>query len=137
MAASSKKPRARTKAPSQSTPGPVGPGNPPQHSRFVPGVSGNPKGRPRKERNLLKLINAELDAEIAVSENGASHRLSKREVLAKRLVNNALQGDIRDVTALIRLIGSASADQTAGVEAVDPAMVAAYLQRAMAKGGSQ
>ena len=103
----------------------------------MPGVSGNPKGRPRKERNLLKLINAELDAEIAVSENGASHRLSKREVLAKRLVNNALQGDIRDVTALIRLIGSASADQTAGVEAVDPAMVAAYLQRAMAKGGSQ
>lgn len=136
MATSPKKPRAR-KGASEATPGPVGPGNPPQHTRFVPGVSGNPKGRPRKERSLLRLIEAELDAEIQISENGASHRLSKREVLAKRLVNNALRGDARDVTALIRLIGSGSADQTGGMDAVDPATVLGYLQRAMARGGSQ
>lgn len=136
MAASPKKPRAR-KGASQATPGPVGPGNPPVHSRFAPGVSGNPKGRPRKERNLLKLIEAELDAEIQISENSASHRLSKREVLAKRLVNKALQGDARDVSTLIRLIGSASDHQSGGMEAVDPATVMAYLQRAMVKGGDQ
>lgn len=137
MANPPKKPRTRKKAEAQTAPRPVGPGNLPVHSRFAPGVSGNPKGRPRKERSLMKLIEAELDAEIQISENGASQRLSKREVLAKRLVNNALQGDVRDVTALIRLIGSSSDSQASGTEAVDPATVHAYLQRAMAKGGSR
>lgn len=125
------------KGASRSTPDPVGPGHPPVHSRFMPGVSGNPKGRPRKERSLLKLINAELDAEIRITENGASQRLSKREVLAKKLVNNALQGDIRHVTALIRLIGDGAESEAGGTETVDPATVIAYLQRALAQGGGQ
>ena len=137
MANPPKKPRGQKNTTSPATPAPIGPGNPPVHTRFAPGVSGNPKGRPRKERSLMKLIEAELDAEIRISENGASQRLSKREVLAKRLVNNALQGDVRDVTALIRLIGSGSDSQTSGMEAVDPATVLAYLKRATAQGGGQ
>lgn len=137
MADTPKKPRTRNKGAASKTSGPIGPGNPPLHSRFAPGVSGNPKGRPRKERNLFKFIEAELDAEILVNENGTSHRLSKREVLAKSLVNNALQGDVKYVTALIRLIGSSGDSQTGGTETVDPATVRAYLRRAAAKRGKQ
>ena len=137
MATPPKKPRAKATSASSEKPGPVGPGNPPVHSRFPPGVSGNPKGRPRKERSLLKLIEAELDAEVQVTENGARQRLSKREVLAKQLVNKALQGEAKDVTALIRLIGSGSDHQEGAIEAVDPATILAYLQRAAAQGGSQ
>jgi len=137
MANLPKKPGAKAKRASFETPGPVGPGRPPLHSRFAPGVSGNPKGRPRKERSLLKLIEAELDAEVPVTENGERQRLSKREVLAKQLVNKALQGDAKDVTALIRLIGSGSDNQEGSIEAVDPATILAYLQRATAQGGGQ
>lgn len=137
MANSPKKPRTKSKGAASETPGPVGPGNPPVHSRFVPGVSGNPKGRPRKERSLMKLIEAELDAEIRITENGSSQRLSKREVLAKRLVNKALQGDARDVTALVRLIGAGSDSQEGVTEAIDPAIILAYLRRAAGQGGAQ
>lgn len=137
MTSSPKTPRGNGKRARTDTPGPVGPGNPPLHTRFVLGVSGNPKGRPRKERSLIKLIEAELDAEIQITENGTAQRLSKREALAKRLVNNALKGDAKDVTALIRLIGSGSESQASGMDTVDPATVLAYLQRATAQGGGQ
>ena len=39
----------------------VGYGKPPQHTRFKPGQSGNARGRPRKSKELNKLIQAELD----------------------------------------------------------------------------
>jgi len=118
-------------------PGPVGPGNPPIHSRFKPGQSGNPAGRPRKERNLLKLIETELDTEISLTENGQRQRMSKREALAKRMVNSALQGDPKAVTALIRLLGSGSDTSQTETVIVDAATVASFAQRFVAGEGGE
>ena len=73
-------------------------------TRFKPGQSGNPKGRPRKERSLLTHIEAELDAEMQVTEGGRITRLTKREVLAKAMVHNALKGDHKALVALLRLL---------------------------------
>lgn len=71
-------------------------------TRFKPGQSGNPNGRPRKERSLLKHLETELDAEMQVTEGGKTMRLTKREALAKFIVNKALQGDPKMLNALLK-----------------------------------
>jgi len=108
--------------------GKVGPGNPPEHSRFRKGVSGNPNGRPRKERSLKNLVEAELDAIVSLTENGRRVRLTKREVLAKKMVNDALTGDRKAQQALFRLVGDAGEPENPTV-AIDPAELAGFLAR--------
>lgn len=73
----------------------VGYCKPPKHTRFKPGQSGNPRGRPRKSRDIQAMIKRELDQPIAVKEGGRELRLSKREALIKQLVNRAVSGDAK------------------------------------------
>ena len=85
---------------------------PAKDTRFKPGQSGNPKGRPRKDRSLLKHIEAELDAEMQVTEGGKAARLTKREALAKSMVNKALQGDYKMLTALLKQLPVPKPDES-------------------------
>lgn len=71
----------------------VGYCKPPKHSRFKPGQSGNPRGRPRKNRSIEAMIKRELDQTVVLKEGGREIRLSKREALIKQLVNRAISGD--------------------------------------------
>jgi hypothetical protein len=79
----------------------VGYAKPPSNTRFKPGQSGNPLGRPRGAKNFGTAIEDELRARVTVTENGTRKRLSKREVIAKRLVNQAAEGDLRAVPLLL------------------------------------
>jgi hypothetical protein len=72
----------------------VGFGRPPRSTRFKPGQSGNLNGRPRGAKNFAIAIGQELDSRVTVSENGRRRRISKREVIAKHLVNKAASGDL-------------------------------------------
>lgn len=81
----------------------VGYRKPPKVTRFRKGKSGNPKGRPKGSRNLEVLINVELDRDVVIQENGKKLQLSKREALAKRIVNAALTGDAKSTSALISM----------------------------------
>lgn len=78
--------------------------SPSRDTRYKPGQSGNPNGRPRKERSLLAHIEDELDAEVQVTEGGRSSRLTRRQVLAKTMVHNALKGDHKALIALLRIL---------------------------------
>src|SRR5260221_4862946 len=73
----------------------VGFGKPPRSTQFEPGRSGNPAGRPRGAKNFATAIEQELDTRITVTENGRRRRISKREVIAKHLVNKAASGDLK------------------------------------------
>src|SRR5258708_4873769 len=73
----------------------VGYRKPPVNKRFQKGRSGNPLGRPKESKNLLTLMDKELDARIWVSENGKSERIPKRRAFIKRLINSALTGNDR------------------------------------------
>ncbi len=77
---------------------------PAKDTRFKPGQSGNPRGRPRKDRSLLKHLETELDAEMQVTEGGKTMRLSKREAIAKLMVNKSLQGDHKMLAALLKYL---------------------------------
>ena len=84
----------------------VGRGKPPMHTRFKPGQSGNPKGRPKGVRNFRTDVQATLKAPVKVSRDGKRRKLSTQEAALLRLREKALSGDAR---ALDRLLGLAQA----------------------------
>jgi hypothetical protein len=79
-------------------------------TRFVRGQSGNPRGRPKGSKNLITLIEQELDRTIIVTEDGQRRTISKRLALAKRLVNKAVEGDWKVIPLLASLIRPNDAD---------------------------
>jgi hypothetical protein len=71
----------------------VGYGKPPKNKRFQKGVSGNPKGRPKKCRNFYEVLIRESESLMPITENGQRKRLSKDEVAIKQLINQAMSGN--------------------------------------------
>ena len=86
----------------------VGYGKPPVKSRFKPKQSGNPKGRPKGSRNMSTILQQQLDAKVPVIENGRRRRITKREVVASKLIEKAMKADVRAIDAMHRLLGQAA-----------------------------
>ena len=82
----------------------IGYRRPPQQSRFTPGKSGNPKGRPKGSRNFMTLLEQELAAPIVVNENGKKKKISRMQAMTKRLVTGALQGDQKALLTLVEIL---------------------------------
>ena len=82
----------------------VGRGRPPQHTRFKPGQSGNPGGRPKGTRNLAADLEEELHRKIVVKEGNETKTVSKQRALVTSLVNNGIKGDGRALGHLLNLI---------------------------------
>ncbi len=74
----------------------IGRGRPPIHSRFKPGQSGNPSGRPKRRRSFEMDLLAALDA--ATSANSDT---TKQQKLAENLVNDALAGKALAMRVLV------------------------------------
>ena len=79
----------------------VGYGCPPKHSRFKPGRSGNPRGRPRKTSSIEAMIKRELDQIVKITEGGRELRISKREAIIKQFVNRAIKGDPKPLQLML------------------------------------
>jgi hypothetical protein len=79
----------------------VGFGRPPRSTQFRPGQSGNPAGRPRGAKNFATALEEELQARVTITENGKRKHISKQEVIAKRLVNKAVSGDLKAIPMLL------------------------------------
>jgi hypothetical protein len=71
----------------------VGYRRPPIATRFTPGSSGNPKGRPKGSKSFSPLFAEELAQTVTLTENGKRKKMPKRQALAKQLVNKALSND--------------------------------------------
>ena len=82
----------------------VGYGNPPRHSRFKKGQSGNPKGRPKGSKNLATLLERVLTEQVLITENGRRRSISKLEASFKQLVNRAASGDLAAMRQLYALL---------------------------------
>lgn len=75
----------------------VGYGKPPAESRFKPGQSGNPKGRPKGVKNFSTLMDKELATKVTIKEGEKRRKISKREAMVKQLTNKAAAGDHKSI----------------------------------------
>ena len=82
----------------------VGYGRPPRHTRFEPGRSGNPRGRPGGSKNLSSLLSEALNEPVIVVENGRRRKITKRRAIIKQLVNGSAKGDWRGTKILLDII---------------------------------
>lgn len=99
----------------------VGYRKPPAQGQFPPGVSGNPKGRPKHSKNIITLLDMELEQKVTVSENGVKKTVTKREAFVKRMVTAAMQGDSKFVTALLNILKQSDAFEEKIAEDMKPA----------------
>ncbi len=75
----------------------VGYRKPPKSTRFQPGQSGNPRGRPKGTKNLKTDLMEELGEKIVIREGDRSQKVSKQRALLKSVVNRAIKGDARAI----------------------------------------
>jgi hypothetical protein len=72
----------------------VGYGKPPRNTQFRKGVSGNPKGRPRKALDFHHELLRQPRASVTINENGSRRRISKHEAAILQLLNKAISGSM-------------------------------------------
>ena len=82
---------------SSAEPDKVGYGNPPKHTQFKKGQSGNPKGRPKQVQAHMpvsRIIRHSLSEEVQGLVNGKTRKMTKLAAIIEVQSAKALKGDI-------------------------------------------
>lgn len=95
----------------------VGYGRTPKATRFKPGQSGNPRGRPKAPKSVAVMLQEALAARITVQENGRTRSLTMQEVIIRGLVRDAAR---RNHTALRVLLSLIDRYRDSAENTVDP-----------------
>ncbi len=82
----------------------VGYRRPPVHSRFKPGQSGNPRGRPKGSKGVDQALRQALDRRVPDPRTGGRRKISMLEVIVEGLVLGAAKRDPRMLRLLIGLV---------------------------------
>lgn len=72
---------------------------PPRHAQFQKGKSGNPKGRPKRPCGIS--LNELLDG---VQRTKDGRAISRRELMVRRILHNAMEGDPSEFKRFIDLM---------------------------------
>ena len=81
----------------------VGYRRPPKRTRFRPGQSGNPRGRPRGDRSLSDIVRKIVGQKVAITEKGVTRRVPRIEAILLRAAGEASRGDARALRLLLQL----------------------------------
>jgi hypothetical protein len=68
-------------------------GNPPKHTQFRKGTSGNPRGRPKGSKNLATYIMEAARAQASATVGGRTRRISNLQSTTVQLATKAAGGD--------------------------------------------
>ncbi len=92
---------------------------PPEHSRFKKGVSGNAKGRPKRQSPPIgEVIKGVMGAAVEYREGGRTRKASRWELSVRRHLKNALKGDVGAAEALLRIRAQAQAKRDATTQVI-------------------
>jgi hypothetical protein len=69
----------------------VGYRRPPKTTQFKKGMSGNPRGRPKGNRNVGAVLRDVIDQKIQITENGKIRHLPAIEVMLRRAFTDAMR----------------------------------------------
>ena len=86
----------------------VGDRRPPKHTRFKPGVSGNPKGRPKGSVNLRTRIARQLRQTVPVTRHGRQVKMLKADLIAHQIVDAAAKGNLKAALWAVQVDDEAS-----------------------------
>jgi len=118
---------------------PIGYGRPPLATRFRPGHSGNPKGRPKGAKNAASMARDTLERTIPVTERGSKRKMTVRAVAFWRLAEKAVSGDVKALAYLLSLeaegLGHVALDlpESRGSAEKSLQIIKAYLDRRQTK----
>jgi hypothetical protein len=114
----------------------VGYGKPPKHTRFKPGQSGNPPGRPRGSQNMRTMLRDVLTQPVPTTLNGKRKTVpALKAAYQKMLAEALLKGNFRALHLLTQLAERAglmdddTATADAPLSAEDEALMEAFLRR--------
>ena len=109
---------------------------PPKHTRFKPGQSGHPSGRPRGQLNFRTAVREALKEKITIREGDRTRTVSKMDAIIQVTFNKALKADAKALVAFLQLARSAGLmdeqpelSSTETVSEEDEAIVTGYLER--------
>lgn len=86
----------------------VGYGKPPRASQFKPGVSGNRKGRPKRQKSdLASVIHRVIHSSVRHREDGQEQITPAWELNLKLLVRSAVRGDLDAAMAVLKFLAQA------------------------------
>ena len=92
---------------------------PPVHSRFKKGVSGNPKGRPKRQPPPIgEVIKGVMDDAVEYREGGRTRKAPRWELSIRRHLKNALNGDVGAAEALLKIRAQAQSKHDATTKVV-------------------
>jgi hypothetical protein len=77
----------------RSTEQKIGRGNPPKHTQFRKGTTGNPKGRPKGSKNLSTYLMEAARDHVTATVGGRTRKISKIQATAMQLATKAAGGD--------------------------------------------
>ncbi len=88
----------------------VGYGRPPKATRFAPGVSGNPSGRPRGTVAIRSTLDKVLARKVSLRIDGKRRRVQATEAVLLQLSNKAMGGDPQSIRDYLRIAMSHGQD---------------------------
>jgi len=114
----------------------VGYGRPPERTRFAPGKSGNPSGRPANRKDAAAVARALLDKEVSITTTrGAQRKKPVQDLALGKLADKALHGDQRALAFLLKLAhdGSQSTEDGTISDNQDQELIRRFIERQQAK----
>lgn len=105
----SRRPAVRERPSSEGNPGAkkdyeVGYGKPPTSTRFKPGQSGNPRGRPKGSKNFATDLEEVLAEPVYLTENGRRRRVTKQRAAIMATINRAIRGEPAAVARVLQML---------------------------------
>jgi hypothetical protein len=86
----------------------VGYGKPPEQRRFRKGISGNPRGRPKRPIDFRDQLLREASLVVTIKENGRTIRMPKYDITIRQLMHKAMKGDLNATKLFLRYYHPAS-----------------------------